>query len=359
MKILYDYQTFKNRFGGIARYHYELSNGIRYLGNNTEIATLLSPNHYLQNDPRYFVLNPIGHNPFRGRYKISQYIEQINKAYSSIRIKSNNFDIFHPTYYDTYFKRLLNKPLVITVHDFVHEKYDPLRTNDINNKRQLIYDSDKIIAISNNTKKDILDYYNIADDKIEVIYHGIHPFKKKYLRNQYGTYLLFVGDRKGYKNFTTFFDAASSILKQHSRLNLVCTGSPFSEEEIHLIKYQNLEKQVFQISANETELNSLYRHALAFFYPSFYEGFGMPILEAFSNHCPVCLSNASCFPEIASEAAIYFDPSSVDSIRLTIEKIISDKIIRIRLIELGLKRMKDFSWDSTCKKTNALYKSIL
>lgn len=359
MKILYDYQTFHNQFGGIARYHYELSNGMRCLDVKTEIATLISPNHYLLNDPSYKVCNPLGEKHFKGRYRLIEYIKQINKLYSEIRIANNQFDIFHPTYYDPYFENFLHKPFVVTVHDFVHEKYDQLRTEDINNKHQLIMRSNKIIAISNNTKKDIIDYYNIPEEKIEVIYHGIHSRKQYLLNNPFGKYVLYVGDRKGYKNFARFFSAISIILRKEKEINLVCTGSSFSTEEIEIIEKEGVRGQVFQVSANETQLNSLYNHAITLVYPSLYEGFGMPILEAFANECPICLSNSSCFPEIAADAALYFDPTSTESISNCLERIIMDKTLHHKLVKLGSNRIKDFSWKKTVLKTHEIYESIL
>ena len=358
MNILYDYQTFRNRFGGIARYHYELSKGLFNIGDENEIATLFTQNEYLLKDSLYRVWNPLGHKDFKGRYKLTNLIETLNRCYSIERIKNNKFDIFHPTYYNPYFIKYLKKPFVITVHDFVHEKYDPMRVEDIANKRLLIEKANKIIAISENTKKDIIEYYNTPKDKIQVIYHGIHKAPTIYIKNNYGAYILFVGDRNGYKNFRIFLKAAAILLNNNQNLRLICTGNPFSEEESELIRSYGIIEQVIQKSANDLELNSLYKHALVFVYPSLYEGFGMPILEAFSNNCPICISNTSCFPEIAQEAALYFDPFSVDSIASTIEKVMYNKELKNKLIKLGRKRAESFSWEETLKKTQSLYHEI-
>jgi glycosyltransferase involved in cell wall biosynthesis len=359
MRVLYDFQTFKNRFGGIARYHYELSNGLRDLGEITDISTLLTPNEYLNADRRYNVINLLGNNDFRGKYRLGLYADDLNRKYSIAKIVMNKFDIFHPTYYDTYFEKYLQKPFVITVHDFVHEKYDTLRVVDIENKKKLILESDKIIAISNNTKNDIINYYNIPREKIEVIYHGVQKTKTRDLSNEFGEYILFVGDRKGYKNFNTFFRAMSLIMNKYKNIRLVCTGNPFSEDESCVFKEHNLETRIFQCAANDEKLNSLYRNALLFVYPSLYEGFGMPILEAFENNCPLCISKSSCFPEIALDAAFYFDPMSVESIYESINRMILDKDLRRQLTEIGQLRVKDFSWDLTCSKTLDVYRSII
>ena len=359
MKILYDYQTFKFRFSGIARYHYELSKGLEINGIETQIATLFTQSEYLLKDPRYKVFNILGYKKFRGRFKISNFVEDSNQKYAVSQVKKNRYDLFHPTYYDSYFLPYLHKPLVITIHDFVHEKFDPARTGDIANKRLLIEKADKIIAISQNTKNDILTFYNPPEEKVQVIYHGIHNIKMQYLNNPYGSYILFVGDRKGYKNFTNFLKATAQILKKDQKLRLVCTGNPFTEEEKGLINSFAITNQIIQIPASDQALNSLYRHARVFVYPSFYEGFGMPILEAFSNECPICISNASCFPEIAQDAACYFDPASVESIQHAIEKTIYDDDFRNILIERGNKLRTNFSWEKTIQQTLKLYHQVI
>jgi glycosyltransferase involved in cell wall biosynthesis len=359
MNILYDYQTFRFRFSGIARYHYELSKGIESKGFKTQIATLFTQSEYLLKDPRYKVINLLGYKKFRGRYTMSNFVEELNQKYAVSQVKKNKFDLFHPTYYDPYFLPQLHKPLVITVHDFVHEKFDPDRTGDIANKKLLIEKADKIIAISQNTKNDILTYYNPPADKIQVIYHGIHDIKMPYLNNPYGSYILFVGDRKGYKNFANFLKATALILKKDRGLKLVCTGNPFTDQETDLINSYAVTDQIVQVSASDRELNSLYRHARVFVYPSFYEGFGMPILEAFCNECPICISYASCFPEIAQDAACYFDPGSIDSIQYAIEKVIYDNDFRNILIERGNKLRTNFSWEKTIQQTMKLYQQVI
>lgn len=359
MKILYDYQTFKYRFGGIARYHYELSKGLERQGCKTQIATIFTQSEYLIKDSRYNVVNLLGYKEFKGRYKLSNFVEDLNRKYSLNQIKKNRYDLFHPTYYDPYFLPHLQKPLVVTVHDFVHEKYDQARTIDIANKKLLIEKADKIIAISQNTKNDILTYYNPPEEKVQVIYHGIHKASDAYLNNPYGAYILFVGDRNGYKNFKNFFKASVPILKKDRNLHLICTGRPFTDAENEFIQSNEVKGQVIQKSASDRELGSLYRHARVFVYPSLYEGFGMPILEAFSNGCPICISEASCFPEIARDAACYFDPFSVESIQEAIEKVIYDVNFRNTLIDRGNKLYPKFSWDKTIQQTMELYQQLV
>jgi glycosyltransferase involved in cell wall biosynthesis len=228
------------------------------------------------------------------------------------------------------------------------------------NKSLLIPVAHAIIAISEQTKRDILNFYpNLSPNKITVIHHGVTQMKFESISNQYGNYILFVGGREGYKNFNNFFKAIVPILKNDKTLNLVCTGSSFNKIELQMINDAMLHMQCYSVYVNDIELNSLYKHARVFVFPSFYEGFGLPILEAFVNECPICISNASCFPEIAGDAAVYFDPNSTDSIKNSIERVIDDPELSNFLRDRGRERVKDFSWEKSAKLHFDLYKSLM
>lgn len=363
MKVLYDHQCFNQRYGGIPRYHLELMKGLKDEGNDYYLSLLFNQYEHLVTDNNIKVVNPIGNNQFKGRHKIIQTLTYINKKYSEYNIKNKEYDIFHPTYYNPYFLKNLKKPFVITIHDFVHEKFTSERKADkidSINKQILIEKADKIIAISENTKKDIIQYYSISEDKISVIYHGYNKINFNIEKNnKQNNYILYIGKRDGYKNFNRFINAVSILLRENIPLNLICTGNPFTSSEIELFKKLNIAKQVFHVAANEVVLNLLYKNALLFIYPSLYEGFGMPILEAFSNNCPICISNTSCFPEIAQDAAIYFNPYDEHSIYNAIKVGISDNQVRNEIIKLGNKRLLDFSWNKTTFETIEVYKQLL
>ncbi len=125
------------------------------------------------------------------------------------------------------------------------------------------------------------------------------------------------------------------------------------------MKKMKISERVIQVSANEKELTSFYANALVFVFPSLYEGFGMPILEAFANNCPICISNTSCFPEIAQNAALYFDPYDEETIYESIEIGVYNVQIRQNLKLAGKNRLTDFSWEKTAKETIELYKTLL
>jgi len=357
MKILYDYQIFHSqKFGGISRYFYELYKGLnedKLVDITSNISILSTENHYLNN------------SNFSNKY-FKRVFKYINHLYSSYKLKSNNYDIFHPTYYNDYFlNKIGDTPFVLTIHDMIHEIYAGEYFNEddptIKKKKVLAEESSKIIAISKNTKKDIIEYLNIPENKIEVIYHGYSGINNQNYRPLIkNDYLLYVGNRNGYKNFNFFLRAISNILLENQNLVLFCAGGGnFDNDELRLIEKFNLKEKVIQKNVSDEELASLYSNASAFIYPSLYEGFGIPILEAFSYGCPAIISNSSCFPEVAEEAAEYFNPFELDSLKSSIEKVIYDQNSRDKLIAKGYEQLKKFTWEKTVSQTLEIYKSLV
>jgi glycosyltransferase involved in cell wall biosynthesis len=378
MKVLFDYQFFElQQFGGITRYfaeiissfpsHVTFNIGIKYSNNQYLKEKNLIPIKPL-NDQRQEFLKGI---EFYGKGRIYNYLKKINptkyydcyqknREYSIELLKKQEFDIFHPTYYDDYFLDYLgNKPFVITIHDMTYEKFPeffPIADKTAISKKNLALKASHIIAVSQNTKKDIIDFWGIDAKKISVIYHGANQLENRNGNhlNMPKDYFLFVGARNLYKNFIFFINSIADILIDKN-LNLVCTGKPFSNDEIQLFEYLKIKDRIFHYYANELELASLYQNAIALVFPSLYEGFGIPILEAFVNSCPVLLSNTSCFPEIAGNAALYFDPKSNIEIQDLLNSIINNPTLREKLILYGEAKLKSFSWEKASSETIAVY----
>jgi glycosyltransferase involved in cell wall biosynthesis len=172
-------------------------------------------------------------------------------------------------------------------------------------------------------------------------------------------YILYVGERKGYKNFFPWLSAIRGLLVLDPTLKIVCTGSSFSTAEREMLQKWGVANSIVHIAANDAEMASLYRHALCFVFPSLYEGFGIPILEAFSNNCPVCLSNASCFPEVAGDAAMYFEPQNAQSMYDTLKEVISSATLREELRTRGAERIKEFSLQKMVRQTCDVYRKVL
>jgi glycosyltransferase involved in cell wall biosynthesis len=218
----------------------------------------------------------------------------------------------------------------------------------------------KIIAISSSTRSDIIRYLNVDPGKVEVVYLANSLTGGGEELSVPESYVLYVGERGRYKNFRAFFLAFAGLAAARPDLHLVCVDQKkFNQAELDLIRELRLEDRCMNISASDEQLVFLYKHASLLVYPSLSEGFGLPILEAFASNCPVALSNASCFPEIAGEAAVYFDPSNVPSMENAVEKVLSDGALRQALRRRGQERLKSFSWATTAEQTAALYEKCL
>lgn len=356
MKVLIDNQIFEQqKFGGISRYFDMLERD----NNSVQKMTLFA--HQIPKKKGLYQ---------RVQSKLSRSLltekpPPPNKYdFYKSEIRNTEFDIFHPTYYDNYFLNTLEKPFVVTVYDMIHEKYAEYFGNsqDSFNKRKLCNSASKIIAISHSTKKDLIDIFNIPEEKIEVIYLAtdylrITSKKPDFIIDR--PYILFTGNRSIYKNFFTFLIAVSPILKQNKDLNLICTGPDFTVIENRWLEEMELKSKVVSyFCQSDGELVHLYKNAACFVFPSLYEGFGFPLLEAFACDCPVVSSPGGSLKEIAGNAAVYFDPKNIREMRQSINNVLSDLSLKKELIEAGKKRLKDFSWEKCKKETNELYSAV-
>lgn len=364
MNILFDYQIFvAQKFGGISRYFVDLITGVEMTaGFSANLEVVGNKNHYL---PKSYL------KEFSLLEKLKKYPSKMNKVLRKNQritlglLEKADIDVFHPTYYDPYFVDRIKKPMIITIHDMIYENFPHLFSPDepiAYYKRLHIERADHIIAVSQRTKEDILKYYPLDDSKITVVHHGIDLESSLYYQNIADlpqNYILYVGGRYGYKNFELLVQAFSVISSRYDDLKLVVTGSPFGMAEQELLFRNNVQDKILILSANDDQLNTLYKNALFFIYPSLYEGFGLPILEAYKNECPVLLSKASCFPEVAAEAAAYFDPLSVESLMEQMELLLGSQAFRNQLVKAGKARLQNYSMKSCVYRTTEVYKSLL
>ena len=357
MRILYDSQIFTlQKFGGISRYFVELVNHLPD-GYYPKISLKVSDNAYVKEDKGAF--KRVFECPSK---KYKEQIERgVNHWSDIMSLRANRIDLFHPTYYNPYFLRHLKAPYVITVHDMIHERYAHLFPNDTTyrEKEETIKKAQRIIAISHYTKKDIMDIYDIPEDRIDVVYHGYSvdgiPTPVIGLPEKY---VLFVGQRFHYKNFKRFVEAFAMLNKRYPDIYLVCTGKKFDNEELNEFKQVGIADKIKQYYVNDSQLTYLYQNALCFVFPSLYEGFGIPILEAFACNCPVVLSDASCFPEIAKDAAAYFNPLDVESMVDAMTSVIENEELKNELKQRGAERLRTFSWDKMAIATATIYSKI-
>jgi len=367
MKVLYDHQIFTSQiYGGISRYFFEL---IKHFKNNNEtkyeLSLKYSNNYYLKKLNNLSYKTFLENYSFKGKYRL---LNILNKKVSKEYISKGDYDIFHPTYYDPYFLDYIGrKPFVLTIYDMIHEIYPEMfssKDKTSERKKTLAQKATKIIAISENTKRDIIKFLGIGENKIEVIYLGnsfnINKDDKTINIMTPRKYILFVGSRRGYKNFELFIEAISPLLNDDVKLNVVCAGGgKFNDMEIEKLKNLKIKDKVFYYSGSDSVLAYLYQKAVAFIFPSLYEGFGIPILESFTFGCPAICSRTSSLPEVAGDAAIYFDPTDKLSILNNIHKVIYNDELKKQLISKGVERVKEFTWEKTAKKTKMLYEDIL
>jgi glycosyltransferase involved in cell wall biosynthesis len=360
IRVLYDYQTFHaQRFGGISRYFCEIA---RHASNVEPLtAVRFSMNQYIRHS------DIKGHTPIPMRpYKImSGMFRNINRKASLQALNRGDFDLFHPTYYNPYFlDALKEKPFVLTIHDMTHERFPQYFVGDPtpSYKKLLAAKAKRIIAISECTKRDIMEHLDVPEEKIDVIYHGLdpQPLAEGRPAGLPDEYILYVGDRRGYKNFELTVEGFARLAQSHPDMHLVLTGRRLSKGEKELLLRHGVAQRVTLMSdISDTVLSQLYRNARLFVYPSLYEGFGIPILEAFAQQCPVVLSRASCFPEVAADAAEYFDAHSVDEMVAAMEHVLSDADYRRRLTEKGAERLHLFTWEETARRTEQTYMKAL
>lgn len=384
MKILYDYQIFfSQNYGGISKCFAEL---ISHLPKNVDsiIGIKESNNIYLKELGLVPGLKPLHWTsdnfifPFYSKIQKklldwSSFISffktpyNINKNYSIELLKKGDFDVFHPTdFEDYYLPYIQGKPFIFTIHDMIPELMG-INPNvfQCRQKRLLAKKATHIIAVSENTKSDIMKILDIPEEKISVIYHAADTYsnfscdvrKKNRLPQKY---FLYVGGRNSYKSFQKYLMHVATFFNENKDVYLICSGNPFNKDELKLIDRLGLNGQIKSIFFSTEELMYAYANAIAFVFPSQYEGFGIPILEALAMKCPVLLNNASCFPEIAQNSAIYFNLDDSESCTHALEYIYNlSPIERSQLILNGTERAKFFSWEKSARQLTEVYKKFV
>jgi glycosyltransferase involved in cell wall biosynthesis len=365
MKIHIDTQTFnEQKFGGISRYHAEIINNLNRISSvQVQCPIFYSENLHLKEANLF--------RGFRSKFFDSKLIpnfirEQLvfkNKKADIEALKKSDFDVFVPSYYDDYFLDYLkNKPFVLTVYDLIQELMPQYFENDVETakrKKILIENANRIIAISESTKADILKVYPETDvSKIDVVYLSQSiTIKENNSLSLPKNYILFVGNRTRYKNFLFFLKAVAPLMKENHELFIVCAGgNRFIREEKKLIKELNLSDQIIQQNFEDNDLATYYKNAKCFVFPSEYEGFGIPVLEAMACGCPVVLANHSSFPEVAGDAGVYFELNNPDDLKNKIADLLKNDSLRKSYSEKGLAQEKKFSWQKTAADCLEVYK---
>jgi len=363
LRVLFDHQIFsEQKYGGISRYFANLFYEINKRDDaKVKIGILYVKNHYVKKTTQP-LNNKLGRLFLKKEHKRYHW----NRKYSKYLLKIGKYDIFHATYYDDYSLKFNKKPIVITIHDMIHENHPEMFINAeeiINQKKKMMNSAAIIIAISAFTKKEIEKFYPQFKDKIRLVYHGLADESGSEHNESFNTpshFILFVGERGKYKNFNLLVEAIVPFLSKNKHYKLIAAGGgAFRDDEIKYLKTHHVYDQCNQISASDQQLKSLYKNAKAFVYPSSEEGFGLPLLEAFRNDCPTICSNLSCLPEIGGNAVLYFNPDKHLELLNVIEKITSDTVLREQLIQSGKDRLQEFTIEKCVTKTLDIYKTLI
>ena len=361
--VIYDYQIFgRQRYGGISRYFCELVKSISSDQNfNVKILAGAYINEYLPNIPSNLLVGvKIPKIP-----KTGKLIEQANIAFSKCWCQNYPVEIIHETFFTSQSVASNHTRKVLTIYDMIYDKFYP--GSEINRLKEIaIHRADHIICISESTKKDLLSLISVDPSKVSVIYLGYssdHDLEsEQFSRNPIDApYILYVGDRDGYKNFWGLLQAYANSKQLKKNFKLVCFGSlPLSTGEMSRASKMGVpENNLLHFLGNDTLLKQFYQGASAFVYPSMYEGFGIPPLEAMSSSCPVICSNTSSIPEVVGNAAEFFDPADIDSIVGALERVLFSSDYASNLTKLGLTRIQNFSWQTCAEQTSLIYSSLV
>lgn len=356
MKILYDDIIFElQRAGGISKYWGKL---IENFSQNHEVEL----ENIQGNNSKNNVFYPSKSN--LTILKDSLLPLKIRRYLPLLRLKK--YDIFHSSYYRTpLFPNKMKQ--VVTVHDFMYEFFDSGFKKNLHiwQKRKAMLKADAIICVSEHTKQDLLKLYPEVNPKIlHVVPNGVDKeFRvlKNNLPMSNKKYLLYVGNRVGCKNFEFNLKlmATSSFIKNEG-FDLICVGGgKFSDSELELFKKYELDNKISQVMFIENEeLNELYNGAYALLFPSKYEGFGIPALEAQMAGCPVIYAKTSSLPEVMGYTELGYELDNIIEAAHKLESL-KDESLRTKIINAGIKHASKLSWENCATLTFNVYKKVL
>ncbi len=300
-------------------------------------------------------------------------------------IKYCTVDVIHFPYFDPFFLTLpfiKTKPTVVTVHDLIPLRYPNHFPPGLkgflkwNLQKISLWSAGAIITDSISSQTDIEGFAGIKKEKIHVVYLGVTPeFGKAYSKDYKEKvikrlslpkkFILNVGDINFNKNIPGFLKAFSVLVARNSGLKLVLVGEGFTRpstelvQTIELMKEMEIEDKVLRVSSLAvSELAVVYQLAQVYVQPSFAEGFGLPLLEAFAAGCPVVAAKSASLPEVAGDAAVMFDPQNTDLVVKKVLNLLGNKELVYDLIQKGKKRAEFFTWEKCASETVKVYKEV-
>jgi glycosyltransferase involved in cell wall biosynthesis len=360
--VAFDHRIFAyQRYGGVSRYFTRLVEHLPEFQFDSKIISPLYITEYLRGLPKGSVW---------GRYvatsdKATRRAFLLGEMLHRPLALAYGTDIVHETYHHPRHLAPKGAKIVVTIYDMIHEILPPGEATAAV-KRDIalqVARADSVICISESTRQDLLQVHPEIGAKTEVVLLGFDPVDAAPPATpQHGRpYLLYVGMRwRGYKNFDGLLSAYAASEPLKSQFDLVCVGGgQFSPEESQKIEAAGLGGKVFQYAADDAALQNFYRHAQLFVYPSVYEGFGIPPLEAMAANCPVVCMRVSAMPEVCGDAAEYATPDQPESLQAAMEKVALSAERADGLRSAGRERLNLFSWRECARQTSEIYKSLL
>jgi glycosyltransferase involved in cell wall biosynthesis len=360
MRVFFDGEIFtKQRYGGVSMMFRELASRLPVLDSSVKITTFRFPDDLasatLRRREWYFVP------------KVGGFLRRLDSVALGTHARQAAPDIYHPTFYRI--PADLNMPVVVTIHDLIPRFFDDVAgaENMRRAKDRALARADHVIAVSENTRDDLLELTPLGKDTVSVVYPAPNPkFREAAPRPETlhvpipSEYLLYVGGRQSYKNFLKLLDAYGSW-RENDRYALVCAGgrNHWSDKEQNRIENYAIGDRVHLFpDIDDRALHTLYDGASALVYPSLYEGFGIPPLEAMCCDTPVIAADRASIPEVVGDAALLVDPSSVVAIREALSAVLKPQV-RAELIANGSERVSRFTWVRTTRETLSVYKQLL
>jgi len=360
---------------GIQVYIKNLINGILGLTSRTNLSLIFTiARHPLKSsDYRMFATN-INKSRFPLPEKVLLKLWN-NFKFPPLNILGHNFDIVHSL--TSYLPPVKHMRTIVTVHDLIPITHPKLSLFSGEKAKMIINsvkDADLIIADSINTQKDVVKLLNIEESRVIVVYPGIDPIfevkiDERSIKKTLGDYnidfpyFLFTGLIDSRKNIRRLIIAFAEFIKKRKaeeKLVLVGARTFRSKEELSIIEDLGLRERVIYLGyVSRDDMPALYAGAKFFVFPTLYEGFGFPVLEAMACGVPVITSNTSSLPEICGDAAYYVSPNSVDSIIDAIDVVYHNEDLRLEMINKGFKRVQLFQWQHTASETMKCYSDLM
>lgn len=293
-------------------------------------------------------------------------------------------DLIHFTHFNV--PILYRRPFVLTIHDLILFHFPTIRstTRSIMGYgvkylmyriilRSAISRAKRIIAVSRYTRDDISKNFHIKKENIAITYQAAvdlrekndEKYKEKNISEmfkKYGIlnkYFLYVGNAYPHKNLERLVKAFQAVRGIDAQLILVGKKDYFYDRLERFVKQEKVQRVIFMGEVSDDDLGRLYRGAVAYVFPSLYEGFGLPPFEAMAQGTPVIASSVASLPEVLGPAALYFNPEKASDIARCMERIANDSSLRSRLAREGYRRIRKFSWESLAKDTKSVYELAL